>query len=198
MVVNTNKTNLIFQGQGYLNTAIAWNDTANSTGGTSYSSSVAIFAVNFTAYNISFEVTDVVWVMLTKKETIYNYIYVLNIDTHKESWKHTKLIKLIAFFVNLIRNHGYFIWSVILMLDTCWILDTSRTLLYACSNCVLFLKLKKKMLDIVRTQEQEELNTLHKTKRKFILWIIILHLKINKYLLFFIFFYIQNRNSTLT
>ena len=82
--------------------------------------------------------------MLTKKETKYNYIYVLNIDTHKESWKHTKLIKLIAFFVNLIRNHGYFIWSVILMLDTCWILDTSRTLLYACSNCVLFLKLKKK------------------------------------------------------
>lgn len=60
MVVNTNKTNLIFQGQGYLNTAIAWNDTENSTGGTSYSSSVAIFAANFTAYNISFEVTDVV------------------------------------------------------------------------------------------------------------------------------------------
>ncbi|KAK4583023.1 hypothetical protein RGQ29_025978 [Quercus rubra] len=57
VVVNTNKTNLIFQGQGYLNTAIAWNDTANSTGGTSYSSSVAIFAVNFTAYNISFENT---------------------------------------------------------------------------------------------------------------------------------------------
>ncbi|KAL4605661.1 hypothetical protein ACB092_09G046700 [Castanea dentata] len=55
VVVNTNKTNLIFQGQGYLNTAIAWNDTANSTGGTSYSSSVAIFAANFTAYNISFE-----------------------------------------------------------------------------------------------------------------------------------------------
>ncbi|KAL4605660.1 hypothetical protein ACB092_09G046700 [Castanea dentata] len=57
VVVNTNKTNLIFQGQGYLNTAIAWNDTANSTGGTSYSSSVAIFAANFTAYNISFENT---------------------------------------------------------------------------------------------------------------------------------------------
>ncbi|KAF3960536.1 hypothetical protein CMV_014759 [Castanea mollissima] len=57
VVVNTNKTNLIFQGQGYLNTAIAWNDTANSTGGTSYSSSVAIFAANFTAHNISFENT---------------------------------------------------------------------------------------------------------------------------------------------
>ncbi|KAK7838831.1 putative pectinesterase 15 [Quercus suber] len=57
VVVNTNKTNLIFQGRGYLNTAIAWNDTANSTGGTSYSSSVAIFAANFTAYNISFENT---------------------------------------------------------------------------------------------------------------------------------------------
>ncbi|GLT71796.1 hypothetical protein SLA2020_437900 [Shorea laevis] len=57
VVVDTNKTNLIFQGQGYLNTAIAWNDTANSTGGTAYSSSVAIFASNFTAYNISFKNT---------------------------------------------------------------------------------------------------------------------------------------------
>ena len=58
MVVEANKTNLIFQGQGYLNTAIAWNDTANSTGGTAYSSSVAVYASNFTAYNITFKVTD--------------------------------------------------------------------------------------------------------------------------------------------
>ncbi|KAG2682831.1 hypothetical protein I3843_10G002100 [Carya illinoinensis] len=55
VVVNANKTNVIFQGQGYLNTAIEWNDTANSTGGTAHSFSVAIFAPNFTAYNISFK-----------------------------------------------------------------------------------------------------------------------------------------------
>ena len=58
VVVNVNKTNLIFQGKGYKNTVISWNDTANSTGGTVYSSSVAIFAPNFTAYNISFEVIN--------------------------------------------------------------------------------------------------------------------------------------------
>ncbi|KAG2682833.1 hypothetical protein I3843_10G002100 [Carya illinoinensis] len=57
VVVNANKTNVIFQGQGYLNTAIEWNDTANSTGGTAHSFSVAIFAPNFTAYNISFKNT---------------------------------------------------------------------------------------------------------------------------------------------
>ncbi|CAB4287312.1 unnamed protein product [Prunus armeniaca] len=57
VTVAANKTNLIFQGQGYLNTIIAWNDTANSTGGTARSSSVAIFAPYFTAYNISFQNT---------------------------------------------------------------------------------------------------------------------------------------------
>ncbi|KAL5721027.1 pectinesterase [Ranunculus cassubicifolius] len=57
IVVQANKTNLIVQGQGYLNTYIAWNDTANSTGGTVYSFSVAIYAPNFTAYNISFQNT---------------------------------------------------------------------------------------------------------------------------------------------
>ncbi|KAL6988269.1 putative pectinesterase 15 [Sarracenia purpurea var. burkii] len=57
VTVSANKTNLIFQGQGYLNTTIAWNDTANSTGGTIYSSTVAIFAPNFVAYNISFQNT---------------------------------------------------------------------------------------------------------------------------------------------
>jgi hypothetical protein len=56
VTVHAKKTNLILLGQGYLNTAIAWNDTANSTGGTVYSASVAIFASNFIAYNISFKV----------------------------------------------------------------------------------------------------------------------------------------------
>lgn len=55
-MVNASKTNLIIEGKGYLNTAIAWNDTAHSTGGTFFSYSVAIFAPNFTAYNISFQV----------------------------------------------------------------------------------------------------------------------------------------------
>ncbi|PWA60482.1 pectin lyase-like superfamily protein [Artemisia annua] len=53
--VNQNKTNLIIQGQGYLNTEITWNDTANSTGGTIYSSTVSVFAQKFIAYNISFK-----------------------------------------------------------------------------------------------------------------------------------------------
>ncbi|KAF8397766.1 hypothetical protein HHK36_016688 [Tetracentron sinense] len=55
VVLGANKMNLILQGQGYLNTTITWNDTANSTGGTVYSSSVANFFSNFTAYNISFQ-----------------------------------------------------------------------------------------------------------------------------------------------
>uniref|UniRef100_A0A2N9HZ50 Pectinesterase n=1 Tax=Fagus sylvatica TaxID=28930 RepID=A0A2N9HZ50_FAGSY len=38
-----------------VDSAILWNDTANSTGETVYSSSFAIFADNFTAYNISFK-----------------------------------------------------------------------------------------------------------------------------------------------
>ncbi|XP_058077336.1 probable pectinesterase 8 isoform X2 [Magnolia sinica] len=53
--LGVNKTNITIQGQGYLNTSIAWNDTANSTGGTFYSASVSIFASNFVAYNISFQ-----------------------------------------------------------------------------------------------------------------------------------------------
>ena len=58
VVVKANKTNLIIQGQGYLNTVIEWNDTANSTGGTSNSYSFAIYASKFTAYNISFKVCN--------------------------------------------------------------------------------------------------------------------------------------------
>ncbi|XP_074373135.1 putative pectinesterase 15 [Apium graveolens] len=57
VMVNSSKLNLMIQGQGYLNTAIAWNDTANSTGSTANSSSVSIFADNFIAYNISFKNT---------------------------------------------------------------------------------------------------------------------------------------------
>ncbi|CAN1307969.1 Probable pectinesterase 15 [Linum perenne] len=55
VVVNANKTNLVFEGQNYLTTAIEWNDTANSTGGTIYSASVVVYASSFTAYNISFK-----------------------------------------------------------------------------------------------------------------------------------------------
>ncbi|CAL5194132.1 unnamed protein product [Lathyrus oleraceus] len=58
IVVEANKTNLILQGQGYLNTIIEWNDTSNSTGGTSYSYSFAVFASKFSAYNISFKNTS--------------------------------------------------------------------------------------------------------------------------------------------
>ncbi|XP_042489969.1 probable pectinesterase 15 [Macadamia integrifolia] len=57
VVVDSNKINLIFQGRGYVNTHIEWNDTADSTGGTIYSPSVAILAPNFVAYNISFQNT---------------------------------------------------------------------------------------------------------------------------------------------
>ncbi|GLT25768.1 hypothetical protein SLA2020_008770 [Shorea laevis] len=56
VTIHANKSNLIIQGQDLLNTAIVWNDTANSTGGTVHSASVAIFAPNFTAYNISFKI----------------------------------------------------------------------------------------------------------------------------------------------
>ncbi|KAJ8770469.1 hypothetical protein K2173_017960 [Erythroxylum novogranatense] len=48
------KPNITFQGQGYTSTAIVWNDTANSSGGTFYSGSVQVFSNNFIAKNISF------------------------------------------------------------------------------------------------------------------------------------------------
>ncbi|XP_056168464.1 probable pectinesterase 8 [Syzygium oleosum] len=48
------KPNITFQGQGYLSTAIAWNDTANSSHGTFYSGSVQVLSNNFVARNISF------------------------------------------------------------------------------------------------------------------------------------------------
>ncbi|XP_065046204.1 probable pectinesterase 8 [Musa acuminata AAA Group] len=48
------KPNITFQGQGLYTTGIAWNDTANSSHGTFYSASVAVFGANFIAKNISF------------------------------------------------------------------------------------------------------------------------------------------------
>ncbi|KAF5749337.1 hypothetical protein HS088_TW04G01305 [Tripterygium wilfordii] len=54
VMVPRTKQNITFQGQGYTTTAIAWNDTANSAGGTFYSGSVQVFANNFVAKNISF------------------------------------------------------------------------------------------------------------------------------------------------
>ncbi|XP_068655901.1 probable pectinesterase 8 [Aristolochia californica] len=48
------KNNITFQGQRMESTAIVWNDTANSTGGTFFSASVAVFGANFIAKNISF------------------------------------------------------------------------------------------------------------------------------------------------
>lgn len=65
-MIEANKTNLIIEGQSYLDTAIEWNDTANSTGGTTYSSSVTIFASNFIAYNISFKVTKNIFPFLVQ------------------------------------------------------------------------------------------------------------------------------------
>ncbi|XP_073012503.1 putative pectinesterase 14 [Typha latifolia] len=57
VVVWANKTNITMQGKGYLNTSIAWNSTANSSGGTVYSATISILAFNFIAYNISFQNT---------------------------------------------------------------------------------------------------------------------------------------------
>lgn len=50
------------------------------------------------------------------------------------------------------------------MLEMSRILDTPQILLYACPNCYLFKNEKKKRLDIVRTREQEESNTIHKQR----------------------------------
>ncbi|CAI9097903.1 OLC1v1034422C2 [Oldenlandia corymbosa var. corymbosa] len=58
VTVSANKTNLIIQGQGRLNTYIAWNDTSDSShGSTANSSTFTISAANFVAYNISFQNT---------------------------------------------------------------------------------------------------------------------------------------------
>ncbi|KAF9602852.1 hypothetical protein IFM89_031798 [Coptis chinensis] len=57
VIVDRTKSNVIFQGQGYQTTIIAWNDTALSAKGTTSSHTVGIFASNFTAYDISFKNT---------------------------------------------------------------------------------------------------------------------------------------------
>ena len=56
VMIPKTKPNITFQGQGYTSTAIAWNNTANSSGGTFYSGSVQVFSDNFIAKNISFMV----------------------------------------------------------------------------------------------------------------------------------------------
>ncbi|CAH9090261.1 unnamed protein product [Cuscuta europaea] len=55
VMVGRKKQNVIIQGKGYHNTAISWNDTANSTGGTTNSYTFAVLAPNFIAYNITFQ-----------------------------------------------------------------------------------------------------------------------------------------------
>ncbi|MQL83201.1 hypothetical protein Taro_015678 [Colocasia esculenta] len=52
--IPSTKPNITLQGQGLYSTAIVWNDTANSSGGTYFSASVSVFAANFIAKNISF------------------------------------------------------------------------------------------------------------------------------------------------
>ncbi|KAG9442258.1 hypothetical protein H6P81_018112 [Aristolochia fimbriata] len=57
VTVGAEKINVVFQGQGYEKTFIAWNDTAASAGGTPYSSTIAVLAPNFVAHNMSFQNT---------------------------------------------------------------------------------------------------------------------------------------------
>ncbi|XP_004305898.1 PREDICTED: probable pectinesterase 15 [Fragaria vesca subsp. vesca] len=52
-----NKPNITFQGEGYLWTVIAWNDTAKSSYSTKLSASVHVAGANFIAKNISFKNT---------------------------------------------------------------------------------------------------------------------------------------------
>ncbi|KAI3826163.1 hypothetical protein L1987_00208 [Smallanthus sonchifolius] len=50
------KSNLIIQGQGFVNTFIMWDDTAAKSNGTVYSYSVGVFAPKFIAQDISFKI----------------------------------------------------------------------------------------------------------------------------------------------
>ncbi|XP_020576714.1 probable pectinesterase 8, partial [Phalaenopsis equestris] len=54
VIIPKTKTNITLQGQGMESTAIVWNGTANSSGGTFYSASASVFGDNFIAKNISF------------------------------------------------------------------------------------------------------------------------------------------------
>lgn len=73
-MVQATKTNLIIQGQGYLSTAIEWNDTASFSGGTFYSSTFTIFASKFTAYNINFKVN----IIVLSYSFFFSFIYSIN------------------------------------------------------------------------------------------------------------------------
>jgi pectinesterase len=58
VVVWSNKTGVTLQGRGNLETAVAWNATANSSGGsTSASATFAVLAAGFVAYNLSVQNT---------------------------------------------------------------------------------------------------------------------------------------------
>ncbi|ONK65821.1 uncharacterized protein A4U43_C06F1320 [Asparagus officinalis] len=54
ITVPVTKQNVTFQGQGFITTALGWNDTARTANGTFNSASVAVFGANFVAKNISF------------------------------------------------------------------------------------------------------------------------------------------------
>ncbi|VFQ92687.1 unnamed protein product [Cuscuta campestris] len=54
VLIPKKKANITLQGQGFMTTAILWNATANSSGGTFYSASLQVFSDNFVANNISF------------------------------------------------------------------------------------------------------------------------------------------------
>ena len=77
VTVPRTKTNVTFQGQGFTSTAIAWNDTANSSHGTSFSGSVQVYSTNFIAKNITFMVRSIIY--------IYIYIYIY---THRNKHKY--------------------------------------------------------------------------------------------------------------
>ena len=70
----------------------------------------------------------------------------------------------------------HFIWGVITVSHPCQTLDTPGTLLHACHL------LKKKKCRTWRGHENKSHRIpFHKTNGAFMLWIVILHLKINKY-----------------
>lgn len=64
VTVPRTKTNVTFQGQGFTSTAIAWNDTANSSHGASFSGSVQVYSTNFVAKNITFMVRSIIYIYI--------------------------------------------------------------------------------------------------------------------------------------
>ncbi|KAG2633659.1 hypothetical protein PVAP13_2NG241500 [Panicum virgatum] len=57
VAVWSSKTGVTVQGRGNLETTVAWNGTANSSGGTSASATFAVLADGFVAYNLSVQNT---------------------------------------------------------------------------------------------------------------------------------------------